>query len=452
MTWRAATLAATVNPQGLATTWHLDYGRTAAYGSRTADGSLPAGSWSAQAVSAALGTLRPGTLLHYRVVGGERRRHDQRGRPHVPHGTARRSPGDDRRRQQRRGHRRRAGRVDRPLRCAHPLRLPVRADPGLRRQHRPAAARRRRRRAWPSRRQLPDLLPSTLYHYRVLAISAGGTAAGADATFVSSRTPGSRAVQTFAEDDDVPALGAPVGIAAAAPQVASTGVLPEQTRADALGFVTANGGATTVLVQYGVDTTYGSQTPAIAVGSSAAGQLVDVPLEGLSPGATLHARLVAQNALGTSYGEDEAFTLGPAGPQADTAAAHAVASRSAELDALVDAGGSATDYRFEWGASTAYGSSTTPSSAGTEAGSQAVGASLTALTPGTTYHARVVAHSARGTAYGRDVTLHHGRRRRLADHRRRGRDDAVRRAQPWRRAGHGPLRVRAHDGLRPDHA
>ncbi len=145
VSWRAATLAGTVNPQGLATTWHLDYGRTAAYGSRTADATLPAGSWSTQAVTAALTTLRAGDALPLPGRRDQRRRHDERRRRNVPDRGARRAAGEHRRCQQRRGHRRGAGRLDRPLGRAHALRLPVRPDPGLRGQHGAAVARRRRR-------------------------------------------------------------------------------------------------------------------------------------------------------------------------------------------------------------------------------------------------------------------------------------------------------------------
>jgi hypothetical protein len=62
-----ATLGGTVNPQGLPTSFHFEYGTTTAYGSSTA--SQQAGTDSANhAVSQAVSGLLPSKLYHYRVV------------------------------------------------------------------------------------------------------------------------------------------------------------------------------------------------------------------------------------------------------------------------------------------------------------------------------------------------------------------------------------------------
>ncbi len=63
----AATLGGTVNPNGVAASYHFEYGTSAAYGSSTPAGSLAAGV-SAQSVSATLSSLAPGTTYHYRLV------------------------------------------------------------------------------------------------------------------------------------------------------------------------------------------------------------------------------------------------------------------------------------------------------------------------------------------------------------------------------------------------
>jgi hypothetical protein len=60
---------------------------------------------------------------------------------------------------------------------------------------------------------------------------------------------------------------------------------------------------------------------------------------------------------------------------------------------------------FQFGTSTAYGSATTAQTIGFGAGPQAVGASLTGLSPSTTYHFRVVATNAGGTTFGADQTF-----------------------------------------------
>lgn len=63
----SATLTGAVNPDGLATSYHFDYGTSTAYGASTS--AVSAGSGSATvAVSAMLGSLSPNTTYHYRLV------------------------------------------------------------------------------------------------------------------------------------------------------------------------------------------------------------------------------------------------------------------------------------------------------------------------------------------------------------------------------------------------
>jgi len=66
-TTSAAVLNGTVNPTNLATTYHFEYGRTTAYGTSTA--SLSAGSdYAIHAELAALAGLAPNTTYHFRIV------------------------------------------------------------------------------------------------------------------------------------------------------------------------------------------------------------------------------------------------------------------------------------------------------------------------------------------------------------------------------------------------
>jgi hypothetical protein len=67
VTASTATLNATVNPEGLATTYYFQYGKTARYGSKTSTVNAGAGT-SAVAVSAQLSKLTPHTTYHYRLV------------------------------------------------------------------------------------------------------------------------------------------------------------------------------------------------------------------------------------------------------------------------------------------------------------------------------------------------------------------------------------------------
>jgi phosphodiesterase/alkaline phosphatase D-like protein len=63
-----ANLAGTVNPNGVSTAYHFEYGSTISYGSLTSTSDAGTGS-AAVDVSAVLTNLSPGTLYHYRLVG-----------------------------------------------------------------------------------------------------------------------------------------------------------------------------------------------------------------------------------------------------------------------------------------------------------------------------------------------------------------------------------------------
>ena len=97
-----------------------------------------------------------------------------------------------------------------------------------------------------------------------------------------------------------------------------------------------------------------------------------------------------------------------AAPNATTLAAQEVASNQAKLRGTVDAAGFATTYRFEYGKTTAYGASVPVPDGSVAASGKAVEVSQTAssLTPGTTYHYRIVANSdGGGPVYGADQTF-----------------------------------------------
>ena len=92
-------------------------------------------------------------------------------------------------------------------------------------------------------------------------------------------------------------------------------------------------------------------------------------------------------------------------PTVTTGSAGAINEVSAEVSGQVNPGGLATSYHFDYGTSGKYGSSTP---AGTlSAGGSAVGVSaqLTGLAPGTTYHYRLAASNAAGSADGTDRTF-----------------------------------------------
>jgi len=63
----AATVAATINPNGVATSYQLNYGTSSSYGSSTGSQTLPAGT-SAAPVSFSLSGLAPATTYHFEIL------------------------------------------------------------------------------------------------------------------------------------------------------------------------------------------------------------------------------------------------------------------------------------------------------------------------------------------------------------------------------------------------
>lgn len=72
--------------------------------------------------------------------------------------------------------------------------------------------------------------------------------------------------------------------------------------------VNPNGTATSYRVEYGLTTSYGTNTSWEDAGSGDLPVAVEVPLTGLAPDTTYHARVVANNVDGTAYGADVEFT------------------------------------------------------------------------------------------------------------------------------------------------
>jgi hypothetical protein len=89
------------------------------------------------------------------------------------------------------------------------------------------------------------------------------------------------------------------------------------TTSSARAFGTINDGGTPVLYhfQYGSSTAYGSSTPEATTDGSGADQSVQTTLQGLTPDADYHVRLVADAPSGHIFGEDIAFHTARPGPQ-----------------------------------------------------------------------------------------------------------------------------------------
>jgi hypothetical protein len=160
--------------------------------------------------------------------------------------------------------------------------------------------------------------------------------------------------------------------------------------------------------EYGETKSYGASTPSETLtGGSFEDRHVIVPLTGLKPRTEYHFRVVVTNAANeTTDGPDQTFiTLPPVLIESESVSQ--VSATSARFATAINALGSPTEYRFEYGRSVAYESSVPAPDA--NAGSAVEPVSLNVLveglSPATTYHYRVVAHNPLGQVIGPDHTF-----------------------------------------------
>jgi hypothetical protein len=92
-------------------------------------------------------------------------------------------------------------------------------------------------------------------------------------------------------------------------------------------------------------------------------------------------------------------------PTALTAPVNLLSSNTAALNSTVNPGGGDTTAWFEWGATTNYGNTTAAQDIGSGLGNVGATASLTGLSPHTTYHCQVVASNNAGVSYGGDISF-----------------------------------------------
>ena len=157
--------------------------------------------------------------------------------------------------------------------------------------------------------------------------------------------------------------------------------------------------------QYGLTTSYGST---VSGGTVTGNTLTPVtgPVTGLLPSTTYHFRVTGTNTYGTSNGNDTTFTTLSAAPTVSTGGSSNITSSGATIYDLTTANGLSTSTSFDYGLTTAYGSSITGVPSTVNGNVQtSVSGSLTGLSPSSTYHYRGKAVNSMGTAYGYDSTF-----------------------------------------------
>ena len=236
------------------------------------------------------------------------------------------------------------------------------------------------------------LSPGTTYHFRIVAENAATT------------TKGEGADETFETTKSVVVTGPPTAVTGKASSITETGATLNAT-------VNPNG--TTVsncTFEYGENLPYEKTAPCATLpGSGTSPVAVSAAIGALSPGTTYHFRIVAENAATTTKGEgaDETFettksvvVTGP--PTAVTGKASSITETGATLNATVNPNGTTvSNCTFEYGENLPY-EKTAPCATlpGSGTSPVAVSAAIGALSPGTTYHFRIVAENAATTTKG----------------------------------------------------
>ena len=224
---------------------------------------------------------------------------------------------------------------------------------------------------------------------------AGTTGSGA----ATGNTGGGSAAQVLSAGSPKPPrqLSAPEAITGTVDATKSTST-------QIMGNVDPGGARTTYYFEYGTSVDYGETTPARSAGAGTTAVSVSVSLSGLLPGQAYHYRLVAKNAVGTSFGQDATFeTTAP--PQAVTGSGTATTVTSETLAGDIDPGGLDTTYWFEWGPTGSFGRRSQVENAG--AGNSQISVSDIAgrLRPETTYVFRLVARNSLGISLGTTETF-----------------------------------------------
>ncbi len=229
---------------------------------------------------------------------------------------------------------------------------------------------------------IEGLSPNLGYHYRIVGRNAAGSIVGADQSLMTAP-----AATTL---DPSPPFAA--------------AITPRSARL--FGSINPNrNGFVGWHIEYGTTMAYGATLDATripggqfscgAFGGACGGAVVQLvaPVSGLTPSTLYHFRVITFDAIGgDQQGVDQTFVTAPAA----AAGAVDVSARGATLRGTIDAHGVATTYHFNYGLTSAYGSSTPEADGGAGDGEGLVSQAVTGLAASRTYHVQVVATSSDG--------------------------------------------------------
>ena len=370
----SATLNGTIDPGGVSSTYHFEYGLDTNYGSQTTE-SGPIGGTGAVAATAPATGLLPNTTYHFRIVGtnasGSITGNDQTlttdpvpptldGAPAFAslitttgatlNGTLNPNSSDTR------------FHFEYGTDTTYGSSTPA-TDAGAGAGDQSVTA------------ELMGLLAGTSYHYRLVADNGtGGVQHGADGVF--STAPGTPASAT-----DVSVFGATLH-----------------------GAINPHGAAATYHFEYGTTTTYGRRTAETDGGSGNADLAVSQATSRLTPATTYHVRVVATINGQTTASDDATFTTG-AMPDAVATDPTGITTTQATLAGTVNTYGKDGTYRFVVDAlDGSYTTTTDSQSIPAGEGAHGVSAALTGLPAGESFRV-VLSVTSNGGTTGSDQVV-----------------------------------------------
>ncbi|MCD4833486.1 MAG: fibrobacter succinogenes major paralogous domain-containing protein [Bacteroidales bacterium] len=171
------------------------------------------------------------------------------------------------------------------------------------------------------------------------------------------------------------------------------------------GNVSSNGGITVTErgIYWGISTSPETTGTKLIIGSGT-GEFSDT-LINLDPGTDYYLKAFATNSIGTAYGDEKNYTTLGEEPLVTILEYTDLEAYNITLKGLVSANDLSTTVEFEYGTTTAYGSSIAAINSPVTENDDTVSATILGLTPETLYHYRIKAENELGIVYSEDSTF-----------------------------------------------